>query len=106
MKPLKLIGLIFLAVLLAAVVLVAVTWVWHPASEATEFSVLFECDNRSPVSMRVTGDASLYTPSLLESGCSLHIEKRTVTIRCPSARFAPPPLDIEGQRSLEMIPSK
>ena len=99
MKKRILIILIVLVGLLAAIV--AARWPHPPERVARSITMLFECQNGSPLSMNVTGDVTVYVPSLFQSNCSLHGEKGTVTIRCPAARLTPSPLVLEGQRLLE-----
>jgi hypothetical protein len=75
--------------------------------EDRELVVLFACENRSPVSVRVTGEASLYAPSLLSSKCSLHSDSnRKLTIQCPSADIPLAPHAPEVQRILERTQSR
>lgn len=86
----------FITVLLLACVSVRV----H-TRDVPEFTILFACENRTPVSLNVTGDAALYAPSLLMSRCSVHGGSNgIVRIQCPGEKLEVSPLVIEGQRLL------
>ena len=100
-KLLILIGAFITVLLLASVSIRNYT------RDVPQFTILFACENRSPVSMNVTGDASLYAPSLLASRCSVHGGRNgIVRIQCPGEKLEAWPLVIDGQRLLETHSNK